>query len=740
MISTEKLIEEMNSGILKWYDFQRDAAVLCVGECDAIVQMLISQNLNVSHISLRDSAKAEFLEAHVRLFDYVIVMEILETCYEPVKMLERWRYVLKQEGTLLLGVENRLGIRYFCGDRDPFTNRNFDGIENYRRNDCSNIKAMGGRCYARYEIEAMLNASGFHRRKFYSVLPDLRAAQLIYAENYLPNEELSIRYFGMYHCPDTVFLHEGFLFDSLIHNHMFHQMANAYLIECSDQREFANVKHVTLSTDRGVEQAIATIIRDNETVEKRPLYEQGREKLQQLEENTADLKAHGIPMIEAQLENGTYSMPYVNAPIGNKYMQDLLLQDKEEFIRQMDRIREIILKSSEHVEENALGIILKRGYLDLVPLNCFYIEDDFVFFDQEFYEKNCPANVILYRAILTIYDDITRQSMLPIEFFWKRYQMEEQLPVFHKMAMKFTDILKNKERLAEFDDTHRTNWQALDSNRAKVNDYKQIYQKQYVETCFYYTHNKKIIVFGSGKFADKFLAFYRNELSVSCIVDNSKEKWGMELYGIPVQSPDILKSIDPDEYKVIICVSQCGPIVKQLIRMGFSNIGVYDANYVYPGRQQLSLQESTEQVGKKKYHIGYIAGVFDLFHIGHLNMFRRAKEQCDYLIAAVVSDDGVRNNKKQEPFIPFEERIEMVRACKYVDEAVEIPYLYGGTVDAFQKYHFDCQFSGSDYINDPWWLEQKQYLEEHGAELVFFSYTEQTSSTKIKALIDKGLV
>ena len=81
----------------------------------------------------------------------------------------------------------------------------------------------------------------------------------------------------------------------------------------------------------------------------------------------------------------------------------------------------------------------------------------------------------------------------------------------------------------------------------------------------------------------------------------------------------------------------------------------------------------------------------------------------------------------------------MVRSCKYVDEAVEIPYLYGGTVDAYQKYHFDCQFSGSDYIDDPWWLEQKKYLEEHGAELVFFPYTQQTSSTKIKALIERGL-
>ena len=121
-------------------------------------------------------------------------------------------------------------------------------------------------------------------------------------------------------------------------------------------------------------------------------------------------------------------------------------------------------------------------------------------------------------------------------------------------------------------------------------------------------------------------------------------------------------------------------------------------------------------------------------------MLRRAKEQCDYLIVAVASDEYVRNHKGKEPFIPFEERCEVLKSCMYADEVVKVPYKYAGTVEAFQKYHFDVQFCGSDYENDPWWLAQKRYLEEHGATLVFFSYTEQTSSTKIKALIEQNLL
>ncbi|MBO5093609.1 MAG: cytidyltransferase-like domain-containing protein, partial [Lachnospiraceae bacterium] len=84
---------------------------------------------------------------------------------------------------------------------------------------------------------------------------------------------------------------------------------------------------------------------------------------------------------------------------------------------------------------------------------------------------------------------------------------------------------------------------------------------------------------------------------------------------------------------------------------------------------------------------------------------------------------------------PFEERIEIVRSCKYTDEAVEIPAEKPGTEEAYRLYHFDVQFSGSDYANDPDWLAKRAYLRQHGSDLVFFPYTQSTSSTKLKEKI-----
>ncbi|MDE7322318.1 MAG: adenylyltransferase/cytidyltransferase family protein [Lachnospiraceae bacterium] len=174
--------------------------------------------------------------------------------------------------------------------------------------------------------------------------------------------------------------------------------------------------------------------------------------------------------------------------------------------------------------------------------------------------------------------------------------------------------------------------------------------------------------------------------------------------------------------------------------MGVTEYSIYDANIGYGRKQKVHIAQKSEKAAPKKYHVGYISGVFDLFHIGHLNMFKRAKEQCDYLIVGVVTDEGVRSIKRVEPFVPFEERIEMVRSCRYVDEAVEIPLEYNDTREAYKLYHFDCQFSGSDYIDRPSWINNKEFLEQNGSTMVFFPYTESTSSSKIKALIEKKLM
>jgi len=132
--------------------------------------------------------------------------------------------------------------------------------------------------------------------------------------------------------------------------------------------------------------------------------------------------------------------------------------------------------------------------------------------------------------------------------------------------------------------------------------------------------------------------------------------------------------------------------------------------------------------------IGYTTGVFDLFHIGHLNLLRKAKAQCDYLIVG-VSIDPLVAYKNKHAVIPFEERIEIIRSIKYVDEAV--PQENMDKMEAWRKYHFNVMFVGDDWKGTEKWNNYEKQFAEVGVKIVYFPYTKGTSSTLINETLEK---
>ncbi len=133
--------------------------------------------------------------------------------------------------------------------------------------------------------------------------------------------------------------------------------------------------------------------------------------------------------------------------------------------------------------------------------------------------------------------------------------------------------------------------------------------------------------------------------------------------------------------------------------------------------------------------IGYTAGVFDLFHIGHLNIIRKAKENCDYLIVAISTDELVSSYKNRTPVFCFEERVKIIEALKYVDEVV--PQMDLNKIAAWFKYRFDKIFVGNDWKNTPSWNEYESKLSEFGAQVVYFPRTEGISTSILREKIIK---
>lgn len=132
---------------------------------------------------------------------------------------------------------------------------------------------------------------------------------------------------------------------------------------------------------------------------------------------------------------------------------------------------------------------------------------------------------------------------------------------------------------------------------------------------------------------------------------------------------------------------------------------------------------------QKLVKIGYLSGTFDLFHVGHLNLLRRAKQECDYLIVG-VHDSGAWKGK--ETFIPLAERKAIVGACKYVDKVVDS---CREDSDAWDLWHYDKLFVGSDYKGTPRFQRYEEYFADKGVEIVYFPYTQSTSSTQIRKTV-----
>ena len=131
--------------------------------------------------------------------------------------------------------------------------------------------------------------------------------------------------------------------------------------------------------------------------------------------------------------------------------------------------------------------------------------------------------------------------------------------------------------------------------------------------------------------------------------------------------------------------------------------------------------------------IGYTTGVFDMFHVGHLNILRRAKEQCDFLIVGVSTDELVQHDKNKTPIISFEDRCKIVEAIRYVDKVV--PQIDKNKLRAWEHYKFDKMFVGSDWQGTDTWNNFEKQFRPLGVEIVYLPHTDGISSTFLRDIL-----
>ena len=128
--------------------------------------------------------------------------------------------------------------------------------------------------------------------------------------------------------------------------------------------------------------------------------------------------------------------------------------------------------------------------------------------------------------------------------------------------------------------------------------------------------------------------------------------------------------------------------------------------------------------------IGYTQGTFDMFHIGHLNLIRNAKQNCDYLIVGVNSDELVKKYKGKETIVSLDERLDIISSIKYVDKVISCDSL--DKVEIYKKFNYDILFIGDDWKGSKRWIETEEMLKQFDVKVVYLPYTKNTSSTILR--------
>lgn len=137
----------------------------------------------------------------------------------------------------------------------------------------------------------------------------------------------------------------------------------------------------------------------------------------------------------------------------------------------------------------------------------------------------------------------------------------------------------------------------------------------------------------------------------------------------------------------------------------------------------------------KAYKRGFICGFFDILHDGHIDILRQAKEKCEHLIVAVGTDDLMLKRKQRRSILNYEQRVEIVKAIRYVDEVVPEKDL--DKIAAYYKYFFDVMFAGDDHLDENIYVETAKYLKKMGVDTIYIPRRKKISSTDIRKRVIK---
>ena len=541
---------ELGWALLGWYDFSGTERVLIAGQYSAACVMQLQQ------LFQQIEFYGDGTDYPRESFDAILVFGEMRSRKECISFLARvvcggW---LHARGVLLWAVDNRLGLRFLCGDV------HLDSV---------------GECFTRQEWLDIFQATGLEAPRFYYVLPGWHFPRNIYTEEHLPGERSLSRMECRYVRPEVLIRDETGLIRDSICNGIFPSMANAFLLEWRRAPgEGRRAVYVDMTADKGL-QASALVCYTDATVSKKPLFPAG--SVRDIYEHGEQLRHRGIGMVEQQYDGREIWMPYVDVPLLADVLAERAAESPPAFFDLLEQWWQDILRSSEPaggcdfpVDSGVdYGLVLATAYLDLVPTNCFFQQDEFLYFDQEYVRANYPAKFVLYRGLILLYGIHPEIGQhISLQQVREHYGLTALWPVFEHVEQ---DIFQQEARgYAAFRSESQAMPRLLRRNLRLLKQMDRLAEQD----IFGGLGDKALILFGAGHYCEAYLQEYGGRHRPHYIVDNDPAKWGQVKDGVVIRSPQILAGEKEGSFRVIICSQQAESMMRQLEQMGIKEYRV----------------------------------------------------------------------------------------------------------------------------------------------------------------------
>lgn len=495
-------LTHFRQNILNWYAFQENSDILEIGcGMGAITELLCQKAKSVTSVELskrrasaaylrcRNYSNLEIIVGNLndiefeKKFDYITLIGVLEyqgrytDSENPFKdFLSKIKSLLKPNGKLLIAIENKYGLKYWCGAREDHTAIPFDGLNQY-------ILSKTAQTFSRQELADLVKNAGFENSFFYYPLPDYKFPQVIYSDEYLPKNS-SIDNWLPYYYPDTstMIADETLIYKDIIKNNVFPFFSNSFFVECAVNKNdhVGYTKYIVSSPLRKKEYRINTVL--NEDGFFKYAEKASENQLYNIENIYNNLIKSGINIAHIKKDKLSLSIETITGTsLTSEFIKLYEAKDIDSIISLWKRLYcELKSSSPSTVSEKNILItngltdnfylnkndkLLEYGYIDMIHKNCFVNNDKFTWIDQEWAINGLPASLILFYNIYNLYSaNSWMEKILPAIKLLDYFEISVYSDIYTTFCKSFIQTILDPNVTAAYGYFRRTNFSNITDN------------------------------------------------------------------------------------------------------------------------------------------------------------------------------------------------------------------------------------------------------------------------------------